>query len=147
MREMAASFLIISRPGKIDEDTPHQAGTKAKEMGAILPIDVVCIDQPEIDLMNQGSGLQGLTGLFTCHVAMGQAVQLVVNKGHQSFESTVVSQTPSSQQAGYFGVRGRRGFVQTAHTPPLGGQGYHSPAVFSTAAGCRHYSFCADFTH
>src|SRR5947199_10522042 len=65
---------------------------------------------------------------------MGQAVKFVVNKGHQSFESTVVSQTPSLQQARYFVGRGRRGFVQTAHTPPLGAQGYHSPTRVSTTA-------------
>src|SRR5438445_543991 len=45
---------------------------------------------------------------------MGQAVKFVVNKGHQSFESTVVSQTPSLQQARYFVGRGRRGFVLIA---------------------------------
>jgi hypothetical protein len=51
MREMATSFLIISRAGKIDQDTAHQAGTKAIEMGAILPIDILYIHQPKIGLV------------------------------------------------------------------------------------------------
>jgi len=54
-----------------------------------------------------------------------------VQKGHQSFESAIVSQTPGLQQTGFFVGRGRRGFVQTAHTPLLGAQGYHTLGLLS----------------
>ena len=72
--------------------------------------------------MHQGGGLQGLAGPFPRHVAMGQAVQFLVNQGHQALESPVISRSPSLQQAGDFVGRGRNRFVRTDHTPQLVGK-------------------------
>src|SRR5438105_4868890 len=97
MREMSASFLIISRPSKINQDTAHQASTDAIEMSPILPVDIFYIHQPKISLMHQSSGLEDLTGLLCRHVAMRHAVQFVVNEGNQLLEGVLISHTPGLQ--------------------------------------------------
>jgi hypothetical protein len=79
---MTASFLIISRAGEIDEYAPHQSGTNTIEVGATLPINVLYVYQPKVHFVYESGGLKGLSGLFCCHVVVGEAMQFVVNKGY-----------------------------------------------------------------
>ena len=45
-------------------------------MRAVLPFDAAQIDEPQIGLVRQGSGLESVTPTLTGHVTVGQAPQL-----------------------------------------------------------------------
>jgi len=94
MREIWSSFLIISRPGKINEDTAHESRTNGIEMGPILPINSIGIHQPKIDFVNKSCSLKGMAGLLCGHVTPGQAVEFFVDEGHEPLESTLVTGFP-----------------------------------------------------
>jgi hypothetical protein len=47
------------------------------KMRSVLPGHCVDIDQAKVNLVYQGCGLQGVSGIFPGHAPMGHAVQLV----------------------------------------------------------------------
>ena len=49
--EAAAALSSEPRPRVIDENPPHQAGSHAKEMGPVAPVDMTLIDQSEVGLV------------------------------------------------------------------------------------------------
>src|SRR6476661_7379352 len=99
MREFASPFLIISRPGEINEDATHQAGTNRVEMRPILPIDALHVHQPKIDLMNQRGGLKSVARLLRGHVPPGQAMEFAIDNRHELLERTIVARSPGLEQA------------------------------------------------
>src|SRR6516165_11006031 len=101
MRETAPSFLIISRPRKINQNAPHHPRTNGVEMRSVLPFDGIGVYQAEIGLVNQASGLERMARLLAGHVSSGQPVQLVVNEGHQPRKRSFVSGLPRQQQSGH----------------------------------------------
>ena len=68
----------------IDQTAAHDAGGNDEKMAAILPIDVFGRRQPQESLVDQGSGLQGVSGTLAPEIAGGDAMQV----GHQEFEQT-----------------------------------------------------------
>jgi hypothetical protein len=52
--------LCAARPRVIDEDPPHHHRGHANELGAVLPVHQPLVDQPEIRLVHERGGLQGV---------------------------------------------------------------------------------------
>jgi hypothetical protein len=69
-----APLCVPATARAIYQNAPHQLSSKREEMAAVLPMHVFLIDQPEICLMDQSSGLQGIPRILTSHVVMGQAM-------------------------------------------------------------------------
>ncbi len=46
----------------IDQDPPHELGGDREEVGSVAPSDTLLIHQPHVDLVDQGGGLEGVTG-------------------------------------------------------------------------------------
>jgi hypothetical protein len=61
-------------PGVVDQYLPHHPCSEPKVMGAVLPIDMLAINQPKVSLADQGRSLQGVIGAFAPHEAMRQPV-------------------------------------------------------------------------
>jgi hypothetical protein len=55
-------------------------------MGSILPINVLDVDEPDVNLMNQGGGLERVSRLFGGHVPLGEPMQLVIDQRHKFLE-------------------------------------------------------------
>ena len=55
----------------------------AKKMRAVLPAHLVELDQPQIDLVDEGCRLQGMPAILTPHVIARDAAQLGVHCRHQ----------------------------------------------------------------
>jgi hypothetical protein len=51
-------------------------------MGPILPIDVLNVYQPKVNLVNQGCSLKGVTRLLRGHVPLSEPVELVIDERH-----------------------------------------------------------------
>jgi hypothetical protein len=52
-------------------------------MGAILPLNFMHIDEPQVRLVDERGGLQAMFGPFTPHVARCASVQFLVHKWQQ----------------------------------------------------------------
>ena len=55
--------MSVQPPGRIDED-PHDACRQREDVHAIVPVDVLGVDQTDIDLMDERRG-QRLRGNST----------------------------------------------------------------------------------
>jgi hypothetical protein len=76
---LAAAFRRPLAAGVLDEDAAHGLGGGGEEMpAAVEPLPVA--DQPEVRLVDQGRGLQGVVGGLACHPDGRQLPQLVVDE-------------------------------------------------------------------
>ena len=67
-------------------------------MGAVLPLHLPDVNQPEVRLVHQSGGLQGVAHAFVAHVPAGQAAKLPVDQGHQLLERGLIALAPGQQQ-------------------------------------------------
>jgi hypothetical protein len=77
------------------------------------PLHLLDLDELQVGFVDKGSGLKDVTRAFTPHVTVGQTVQLLVDRGHESVERSAVSAAPRLKQQGeivWFGW--------FSHTPP-----------------------------
>ena len=95
-------------------------------MRAILPLDLLDFDQPEIRLIDERGRLKRVAGALVAHVASGQAAQLPMDEGQQAVERRPVTPPPSLQQSG--GVMLVTGNAAILH--PAAGSAVPSRVVF-----------------
>jgi len=69
-----------------------------KKCRRFCPLDLLLIYQPQICLVNQGRGLQGMAGPLTPQVMVCQAVQFVIDHWNQSFQRLLVARVPARKQ-------------------------------------------------
>ena len=108
-----------------DQDAPHQLSRNGKKMGAILPLHAPVIHQAHVGLINQGRRLKAVAGPLASDVALGKAVEFVIDDGGQLVERGAVSAAPGTEQAAYLTARWRFSLVIArlywiAHSPAAG---------------------------
>ena len=69
-------------------------------MRAILPLDLLDFDQPEIRLIDQRGSLERVAGTLVAHMAPGQAAQFSMDEGQQAVERRHLTPPPGLQQSG-----------------------------------------------
>jgi hypothetical protein len=82
------------------ENTSHHTCRHRQEMGAVLPLHLLHVDEPEIGLVDQGGGLQRVTTSFEAHVTARDTVRLVVDERNQLVERRLVAAAPCKEQGG-----------------------------------------------
>jgi hypothetical protein len=90
----AATFLILPGSRKLDKDPAHQSGGHRERVRPILPVHVLRIHQPQVSLMNKGSGLEAVTRSFAAHAPSGDPLQLLMDERSQSGERGLVARPP-----------------------------------------------------
>jgi hypothetical protein len=73
-------------------------------MRAILPLDFLLVNQPEVRFVNQGCALQGVPRGFPPQIRRRECAQLVVHGGHKPIQSVYITARPLFQQDGDIGV-------------------------------------------
>ena len=84
---------IYPRSSPADAERPHSAEAPVRS--------VLSADEPEVGLVNQGSGIEGVAGGFGRHARGGQFPQLIVHE--------------REQVRGGLSVSGGRGFKKAGH--------------------------------
>ena len=67
-------------------------------MVAILPIDLVDVDQAEVGFIDQGACLKAVAGTLPCHATASDAVKLLMDERNQLVECCPISTTPSKEE-------------------------------------------------
>ena len=60
--ERTAPLLILLRPREVHQDPTHQPRRNGEEVRAILPLHAADVDQPQVGLVDEGSGLEQWSG-------------------------------------------------------------------------------------
>src|ERR1019366_2282371 len=89
-----------SRP--VEQDAPHHLRRYGKEVRAVLPIDVVDVDQLQVGFMHERRGLDRISRAFIPHETPGQASKLVINARRQPLERVLVFARPGAQKLSRF---------------------------------------------
>ncbi len=100
MLHTRASFQVVAA-GILDQNTPHQLARKREKMRTILPLHPLAVDQAQVGFMDQGRGLQAMSGSLAPHVMMREAAEFRIDDWDQVFECIVVPSGPGAQQFTY----------------------------------------------
>ena len=73
----------LSTPSAFDEDSPHCFGRSGEEVSAVLKCRRWVIDEAQPGLVDEGSGLERLSGGFMGHPARSQPAQLLIDQRQQ----------------------------------------------------------------
>ena len=68
-------------------------------MRAVLPPDLVRVDEPHVGLVDERRGLERVAGALAPHVAAREAAHLVVDERDEGVERLPVACPPGLQQA------------------------------------------------
>ena len=52
----AAALLVASGARRVDEDPPHLTGREHEEVGPVLPVHLIEVHQPQVDLVDERRG-------------------------------------------------------------------------------------------
>jgi len=64
----------------VDQNSSHDLCGGAKEVSAILPIDLALVDEPKVCLVNESRGLQSVIGSLFTELAGGDPPELRVDQ-------------------------------------------------------------------
>src|SRR5262245_37643670 len=97
MLDVGAAFRITA-PGMVDEDAPHRLSRDRKEMGAVLPVHALVVDQAHVSLVDQRGGLQAVAGALAFHVAVREVAKLLVHDRRQLSERALIATAPRAEE-------------------------------------------------
>jgi hypothetical protein len=67
---------------------------------AVLPVDPLNLDEPQIGFVHEGRGLQRMTRPLMAHMPPREPAQLVVDQRHEPVERSRLTAAPGHQQLG-----------------------------------------------
>jgi hypothetical protein len=93
----AASFFCVVPACVVHEDVAHGSGRDAEKVGSVLPTHAVFVNQSNEGLIDQGGGLERVTGSLTPKVVAGQSPELRIDERNQLVQGFVVSVAPGPE--------------------------------------------------
>ena len=94
----AASFGRQSAACPVQQNMPHDLGGDCEEMGTVLPINILDVDQLQVGLVDQGGCLQGVPGALVPQLVPGDALQGAIDARRQLLKSVSVASRPGAQK-------------------------------------------------
>jgi hypothetical protein len=82
----------------IHKDPPHDTSGHREEMGAVVPRDVLRVDQAEIRLVDEDRGLEAVARSLSGHAPFGDLVEFPMDERYQSLESRLVALAPFEKE-------------------------------------------------
>lgn len=80
----------------IDQNIAHELGGDGEEMHAVIPVNRIVVDEPQVSFVHQGGAFESVL-IALSRNAPGQPAQLVVDQRHQLFACRAVAVVPSQQ--------------------------------------------------
>ena len=82
----------------VEQNMAHDLRRHSEEMGSVLPVHVSDIDELEIGLMDEGSGLESLARTLILQMARSDAAQGVVDVRRQTLQCALITIGPRTKQ-------------------------------------------------
>src|SRR5206468_11193692 len=82
----------------VDENPPHQPRRHCEEVRAVLPLNPLHFNKPQICLVDECGRLQRVTAPLMEQVTRGKAAQLVVDERQQRVERVRFTPVPGQEQ-------------------------------------------------
>jgi hypothetical protein len=93
----------------VDEYAPHHDRCQADELRAILPVDALLVDQPQVGFVDERGRLEGMVRALPSQVAGGDPAKLVVDERQHPLAGVLVAVGRVEQQLR--GTHGTRFFM------------------------------------
>ena len=93
-QRVATPFLIVLRARHIHQHATHQPRRHRQKVRAILPFDVLSVDESQVSFVYQRRRLQAVARSLTGHAAAGDAVQFPLHDRNELFERRLVAVSP-----------------------------------------------------
>jgi hypothetical protein len=84
----------------IYQDAPDHLRRHAEEVRAVLPPDMLLVNETQVRFVYQGGTLQGVVRPFAPQIPRGQPAQFSVNERCQPVERLLIAIAPADQQFG-----------------------------------------------
>src|SRR5579875_2677380 len=78
----------MAAPRKIHQNPAHETGGDGEKVNTVLPIHLPCIDQAQEGFMDQFRRLKRMPSALGGNVALGDPMQLVVNKRQELLKAS-----------------------------------------------------------
>ena len=88
----------------VHENAPHHASGNREEMRAVVPRNILGVDEPQIRFIDQRRCLEAMLSTLSSHAPPRDLVKLALDERNQPAEGGFVALTPFQKQSG--GVRG-----------------------------------------
>jgi hypothetical protein len=98
---------------------PRQLCRHAKKVGAVLPLRIFPIDQPNVGLIYEGRCLQRMIVALAAHIAAGDSVQFGVNGRRQRLKRFGIAIAPFLQELGQILIGLRSHFSKRSQGRPF----------------------------
>ena len=89
----------------VDENAAHRLGRHGKEVGAVLPVHALVVDEPHVGFVDERRRLQAVAGALTSQAAPGETAKLVVDDRRQLGERALVPVAPRTEKRADVGDR------------------------------------------
>ena len=97
-KRVTPAFLVAARSREIHENAPHQPGAHRKKMGAVLPVHLFEIDQPQVCFVDERGRLKRVAWPLRRHLSPRQPSQLLVDDRHELLQRGLVAVVPSGEE-------------------------------------------------
>ena len=97
LRSARIALLVALGARGIHQNAPHEARGHREEVHAILPLDLLDFDQPEIRLVDERRGLKRMPDAFVAHVAPRDTAQFLMDERQQLIERGLLTSAPGLQ--------------------------------------------------
>ena len=94
----------MSRARVVHEDAPHNASGYREEMRAVMPLNGLPVNQPDICLVDERRRLETVPDALSRHTASRDPVELLIDERNQPLEGVLVAVSPPEEQPGDLGV-------------------------------------------
>ena len=88
------TLLPTALPCEFHQEPTHRLRGDGEEVRAVLPLDPVYIDEPDIGFVDKRRGLKRVTGPFVPHVPSRENAQLSIDERHEPFKGRFVALAP-----------------------------------------------------
>jgi hypothetical protein len=89
----------FARSREVHENAPHQSGGHRKKMGAVLPLHLLEIDQPQVRFVDKRCRLKRVARPLRRHLSPRQPSQLVVDDRKELLQCGLVAVFPFGEEA------------------------------------------------
>ena len=84
----------------VHQDPPHRLGGDAEKAVAIGGGQLALLQQPKVDLMNEGGGRERVIGRLSQELSARHVTKLVVHERHESLERVAIACAPPRKTLG-----------------------------------------------